>query len=196
MFGLSRRQLIIWAAAGLLVLLIGANYLRGHLDTAAPGTATAVTLGLKEEKPIRMKIHVVGAVARPGLYEIDSGSRVADALELAGGAAPSADLTQINLAARMADGQQLVVPEQGAPGTGAATGSGGGGGAPAAGQPVNLNAATVDQLTELDGVGPKTAQKIIDYRDANGGFKNVEELLEVPGIGPAKFEQLKGQVVL
>jgi competence protein ComEA len=203
--GLSRQQLIAWAAIGLVILLIGANYLRGQLSSPAREEATSLTVGLKEERTTaRLKVHVVGAVARPGLYEIDAGSRVADALEKAGGATPAADLNQINLAAKLADGQQLAVPEKGAPaGAGTAAGgpdsTGGAGAANAssgANQPVNLNSATVDQLNALDGIGPKTAQKIIDYREAHGGFKSIEELMEVPGIGPAKFEQLRGQVVI
>jgi len=200
--GLSRQQLIAWAAVGLVILLIGANYLRGQLSAPAPAgeESTALTVGLKEERPApRLKVHVIGAVTRPGLYEIDSGSRVADALEKAGGATPAADLDQINLAAKLADGQQLLVPEKGTAGASApgATAPGGSGGAGAsAQQPVNLNSATLEQLNTLDGIGPKTAQKIIDYREAHGGFKSIEELMEVPGIGPAKFEQLKAQVVI
>lgn len=200
--GLSRQQLIAWAAVGLVILLIGANYLRGQLSPPVREEPAAVTLGIKEDRTsARLKVHVVGAVAHPGLYEIEPGSRVADALEKAGGATPAADLNQINLAAKLADGQQLVVPEAGAAGVaagagGAGSGAGGGSGAPAVNQPVNINTATAEQLTALDGVGPKTAQKIIEYREANGGFKSVEELLEVPGIGPAKFEQIRNQAVI
>lgn len=195
MFGLSRQQLIAWSAVGLVVLLLGANYLRGHLSTAPSPSPAAVTVGLKDEKPAPIKIHIIGAVTRPGLYEIGAGSRVADALALAGGPTASADLTRINLAAKVADGQQLVVPEAGAPtpsGNAAAGGQSGAGPA----QPVNLNSATEEQLTALDGVGPKTAQKIIQYREEHGGFKSIDELLEVTGIGPAKFEQIRGQVVI
>lgn len=206
--GLSRQQLKAWAVVGLIILLVGANYLRGQLDAPEASTGVAMTVGNKEDRPApRLKVHVIGAVARPGLYELDANSRVADALEKAGGATPTADLSQINLAAKMADGQQLAVPEKGAAsspvGTGAADVSqssapagASASGASAASQPVNLNAATPDQLTNLDGIGPKTAQKIIEYREAHGGFTSVEELLEVPGIGPAKFEQIKGQVVI
>jgi len=200
---LTRQQLIAWSAVALVILLVGANYLRGQLSTPAADSGVAVTVGMKEDRPApRLKVHVAGAVVRPGLYELDANSRVADALEKAGGAAPIADISQINLAAKMADGQQLMVPEKGAaPPAGTSAGAGGqssgrGSAASGASQPVNLNAATLDQLTNLDGIGPKTAQKILDYREANGGFKSIEELLEVPGIGAAKFEQIKGQVVV
>ncbi|MFA5801469.1 MAG: ComEA family DNA-binding protein [Thermoleophilia bacterium] len=195
---LTRQQMIAWGAVGLVIILVGANYLRGHLSTSDREEVPAVTMGLKEERSTssaRLKVHIIGAVARPGLYEAEPGSRVADALALAGGPTPAADLNQVNLAAKIADGQQLVVPETGAAGA-AVTGAGGSGASGAAGQPVNLNSATQAQLEELDGVGPKTAQKIIEYRDAHGGFKSIEEMMEVPGIGPAKFEQIKGQVVV
>ncbi len=200
--GLSRQQLIAWSAVGLVILLIGANYLRGQLSAPASGDeAAAVTAGLKEDKTIAaLKVHVVGAVTNPGLYEIAAGSRAADALAKAGGPTPAADLNQINLAAKLADGQQLVVPEKGtavaaAAGTAGAWGAVGSG-ASGAPQPVNLNSATLEQLNSLDGIGPKTAQKIIEYREAHGGFKSIEELFEVPGIGPAKFDQIKNQVVI
>ena len=194
--GLSRQQLIAWAAVGLVILFIGANYLRGQLSPPVREEPAAVTLGIKEDRTsARLKVHVVGAVARPGLYEIEPGSRVADALAKAGGATPAADLNQINLAAKLADGQQLVVPEAGAAGV-VAGAAGAGSGTPAVNQPININTATAEQLNALDGVGPKTARKIIEYREANGGFKSVEELLEVPGIGPAKFEQIRNQVVI
>ena len=187
-----------WSSSSSARIICAARF-----STSAADSGVAVTVGMKEDRPApRLKVHVTGAVARPGLYELDANSRVADALEKAGGATPAADLSQINLAAKMADGQQLIVPEKGAAppaGAAAATGgqsSGSGSAASAASQPVNLNAATLDQLTDLDGIGPKTAQKILDYREANGGFKSIEELLEVPGIGPAKFEQIKAQVVI
>lgn len=196
---LSRRQILAWAAVGMIILLVGGNYLRSHLTSGSTPESgfSAATIGLKEEGPTELKVHVAGAVVRPGLYTLKPGQRAADAIELAGGPTPAADLGQVNLAARLADGQQLVVPEKGMPppaaGAGsAATGTGTGG----SGGPVNLNSATLEQLEQLDGVGPKTAQKIIDYREAHGGFKSIEELMEVPGIGPAKFEGIKDQVTV
>ncbi|MCL6106922.1 MAG: ComEA family DNA-binding protein [Actinobacteria bacterium] len=193
--GISQRQIIAWSLAGLLVLIIGAGYLRGHFAGGGPGTATAITIVAPrqgEQHPEKIVIHVVGAVAHPGLYESSSGARVADAIGLAGGATQSADLSRINLAAKIADGQQVIVPEKGAPAAAGAANS-----SPAQAQaPVNLNSATVDQLTTLDGVGPKTAQKIIEYREAHGGFKNVEDLLQVPGIGPVKLDRIKDAVTV
>jgi len=190
MHGLRQQQLIAWSLVGLAILLIGAYYLRSHAFTGEQAVVTAVTLGSRDDRPTQIKVHVVGAVARPGLYETEMGARAADVIQLAGGPTPAADLSQINLAAKIGDGQQLVVPEKGAAPQAAA----GAGSSPSVKTPLNLNSATVDQLVELEGVGPKTAQKIIDYREAHGGFKSVDELLEVPGIGPAKFEQIKDQV--
>jgi len=198
---LSRQQIIAWSAVILVVLLVGANYLRSHLGSRSVENASIVTVGLTQERQAAagIKVHVTGAVTVPGLYELKSGDRIADALAKAGGATADADVSQINLAAKLTDGQQVVVPARGqAPAavTGGAPGAAAAGGAVSGspGQPLDLNTATAAQLENLDGVGPKTAQKIIEFREANGGFKSVEELMEVPGIGPAKFEQFKSQV--
>jgi competence protein ComEA len=131
-------------------------------------------------------VHVVGAVRAPGLYRLGRGKRVADAVERAGGATGNADLALINLAAPVADGQQIVVPARAPPGAAA----GEGGGDDAAAGPVHLNTATLDQLDELPGVGPVTAQKILDYREKHGAFSSVRELDAIPGIGPARLAQL------
>jgi competence protein ComEA len=135
-------------------------------------------------------VHVVGAVRRPGLYQLPAGSRVADALEQAGGAAPAADVALVNLAAPLADGQQVVVPSRAAAGSGSsgAAGESGGGG------PVHLNTASVAELDELPGIGPITAQKIVDYREKHGAFSSVEDLDAIPGVGAAKIEQLRDLV--
>jgi competence protein ComEA len=126
----------------------------------------------------------VGAVRRPGLYRLAEGSRVADAVGRAGGATPRGDLQAINLAAQVADGLQVVVPRRGAGGTAGAA-------ATAPGGPVHLNTATLEELDTLPGVGPVTAQKIIEYRERNGGFASVDDLDAVPGIGPARLETLR-----
>jgi competence protein ComEA len=135
----------------------------------------------------RLVVHVVGAVRRPGLFRLKEGARVADALARAGGPTRRADLAAVNLAAPLADGQQVVVPARLPPGA-AATG------APVAGAKVSLAIATVDQLDELPGIGPITAQKIVDWRTAHGPFRSVEDLDDVPGIGPARIEQLRDLV--
>jgi competence protein ComEA len=112
---------------------------------------------------------------------------VADAVARAGGATRRADLELINLAALVADGEQVVVPRRGAAGGVAA----GAGGTPASTGPVHLNSATLDQLDALPGVGPVTAQKIVTYRTEHGGFGSVDELDAVPGIGPARLADLR-----
>ena len=127
---------------------------------------------------------------RPGLLHLTRGTRIADALAAAGGVTAKADAALVNLAAPLADGEQVVVPARGAAGTAAA---GGGIGSPTA--PVDLNTATPDQLDTLPGVGPQTAAKIIAFRQEHGPFHSVEELDAVPGIGPARIEQLKGLVL-
>lgn len=146
-------------------------------------------------------VHVVGAVHRPGVYTLVEGSRVRDALAAAGGCVGDAMLEAVNLARILVDGEQVRIPtaEEVAEGARAAAAEG----APAAGAPgqpgaaggkVNLNTASVTQLDTLPGVGPSTAQKIVDDRTANGPFKRIEDLLRVSGIGAKKFESLKDYV--
>lgn len=194
----TRRQLLLWAVLGMVIALIGGRYLwLAWTSEGDGGVVVAATVGLRQEEDKTIKVHVVGAVARPGLYDLEEGARAADAIGMAGGPAPSADLSRVNLAARVADGQQLVVPDiSGATDGSGGTSAGGGRGQGATSGPVNLNSATIDELTSLDGIGPKTAQKIIDYREEHGGFSLVEELMEVPGIGPAKFDRVKDDVVV
>ena len=141
----------------------------------------------------RVVVDVVGAVRRPGLYRLAQGSRIADALTRAGGATAKADLAQVNLAAPLADGEQVVVPRRGA--GGAAPGGAGSASAAGAAAPVQLSTATLEQLDSLPGVGPVTAQKILDYRQKHGAFQSVDELDAVPGIGPKRLEQLHELVV-
>ena len=117
-----------------------------------------------------------------------AGTRIADAVAAAGGATGKADVTLVNLAAPLADCEQVLVPARGAAGGEAS-------GAPSPTAPLDLNTASADQLDALPGVGPATAQKIIDYRQAHGPFRSIDELEGVPGIGPSKLAQLKGLVI-
>jgi competence protein ComEA len=142
-------------------------------------------------------VHVGGAVHHPGLYEVPDGSRVFDAVQAAGGATDQADLDSLNLASKVKDGDKILVPARVEPGADPPPGgASAGGGAASVGGLINLNSATLEQLDSLPGVGPSTAQKIIDYRTQHGGFRSVDELMEVPGIGPAKFAELKDQVTV
>jgi competence protein ComEA len=133
-------------------------------------------------------------VRRPGLYRLGQGARVADAVARAGGATRKADLSLVNLAALVSDGEQVVVPRRGsAVAAGASAGAASGASGIPTG-PVHLNSATVDQLDALPGVGPVTAQKIVDYRQTHGAFTSVDELDAVSGIGPARLDQLRDLV--
>jgi competence protein ComEA len=153
-------------------------------------TATAETT--EPQAPAEVVVHVVGAVGTPGLYRLDEGSRVADALSLAGGATAKANLAGINLAAPLVDGTQIVVPRKGdAARTGAGSTPGGAGAQSSPGGPIHLNTATAEELETIPGVGPVTAQRIIDFREQNGPFRSVDELDAVSGIGPKRLEQLR-----
>jgi competence protein ComEA len=185
-FPVSRRQAITVTLALAVLLLLGARWL-DRTGSATPSAAAPVRVRAGPAIRPRVTVHVTGAVRRPGLYRLPDGSRVADALERAGGPSRKAFLEGVNLAAPLADGQQVLVPRKSAIG-GAAT-------PPSATGPVSLSAATIDQLDTLPGVGPVTAQKILDYRDAHGAFRSVEELDAVPGIGPATIEELRELVV-
>lgn len=150
-------------------------------------------------------VSVVGLVRAPGLVTLGAGARVADALESAGGALDGADLTGLNMARRVADGEQIVVGIASPPGTAPAMGSSvsspvgaeaeAEAGVPSAPDtPVDLNAATEQQLDVLPGVGPVTAAAIVAWRSANGAFTSVDQLSEVDGIGPARLEKLRALV--
>ncbi len=190
-FSLSRRRILLGALLLAVVLVLGARLL---VRTGAPAERPTAAVRLRSapvSKP-RVVVHVVGAVRSPGLYRLAEGRRVADAVARAGGATGRADLAGLNLAAPLADGQQVVVPRR-APHAGAASSP-----APAPASPtgpVQLSTATVDQLDTLPGIGPVTAQKIIDFRTRHGPFRSAEELDAVPGIGPARIEQLRELVV-
>jgi competence protein ComEA len=190
--GLSRRQLFGAAAAVAILLVLVVRHLGGGGSAAPAVTPLPAPARVKPAAAKLLVIDVAGAVRRPGLYRLKSGSRIDDAIAAAGGATANAQLEAVNLAAPIADGEQVVVPGRGAAGVVAAS-------PPAAGSspsaPLDLNTATLEQLEALPGVGPVTAQKILDYRQAHGAFHSVAELEGVPGIGPAHMAQLKGLVI-
>jgi competence protein ComEA len=161
-------------------------------QTAAQGTETGA-----DDKPAEVVVHVAGAVAKSGVYHLPAGSRVIDALEAAGGAAAEADVDALNLAQPLVDGQKVWVPKKGevpavqAMGASSVLGLGAGG----AGK-ININTAGVAELEKLPGLGPALAQRIIDYRNAHGPFKSIEELKNVSGIGEKRFAELKDHVTL
>jgi competence protein ComEA len=195
--------------AGAAVLVLLAMRALGASDG---GDTPAVALDGAAAKPSRPEarsgeriwVHVAGAVRRPGLYRVARDARAGVAVDAAGGVARRADLRAVNLAAPVRDGQQIVVPARGERPTAAAQPGGGPGPSadsgsatgtpPAAGAKVKLSTATVEQLDALDGIGPTLAQRIIEWRDAHGGFRSVDQLREVDGIGEKRFAVLRAAV--
>lgn len=186
--------------AVVLVLLVGCGWTAWNLlqvrstpvaVAAAPTVVTSPTPTVSAAA--RVLVHVIGAVRRPGVVELAEGSRVADAIAAAGGLTDRADPGELNLAATVTDGAQLVIGTAARP-HGELRGSGGGG--VAAGGAVSLNGATLEQLDTLPGVGPVTAERIVQWREQNGRFTSVDELQEVEGIGPKTFANLVPHVRL
>jgi competence protein ComEA len=221
-FDPDRRHLIAYLAAAAVLVVIAAGFVGRdsgsapvpQVSMAAPASANP-TRARPRAKPV-IWVDVAGAVRRPGLYALPDGARVAAALERAGGVGRKADRAAVNLAAKLTDGQQVFVPARGAagsaragaaassPGASSAAGLAGGGsaggasvtsGAAAGGAPISLSTATQAELEQLDGIGPALAQRIIDYREQNGGFKSIDQLQEVSGIGEKRFEALKDRIV-
>ncbi|HEY5144437.1 MAG TPA: helix-hairpin-helix domain-containing protein [Solirubrobacteraceae bacterium] len=195
-----------YAIAAVLVLVLGGRWLAGRQDAAPASPAGAVhrttaaaTTAAEPQVSIptgavSSVVDVAGAVRRPGVYRLRAGARVRDALLRAGGATHRANTAAVNLAAKITDGQQILVPER-APGIAGASGPAAAGGAGAGPPvPVSLNGATLEQLDALQGVGPSTAQKILEWRAQSGGFASVDDLAQIPGIGPKKLEALRPQV--
>jgi competence protein ComEA len=207
---LSRTQIVVYGAIAVALLLVGAQAIRGEGGPDAGATTfgeygSGGGSGFGDEargggegdpggefelsgEAGDVVVDVTGAVRRPGVYRLPAGSRVTDAVERAGGAAPRAQLEAVNLAARLADGQQVVLPERG-PGaattaTGAASEEG----------PISLGTATVEQLDTIDGIGPVTAEEIVEFRDEHGGLASVEQLDQISGIGPATMDALRARL--
>ena len=231
---LSRRQIVAYVAVAAVVVAVGVRYVVAPrvagpaggrplvLSSVAPGGAEprhrragrarrSQAGGASASPAADAVVYVCGAVRTPGVVRLPQGARVADALALAGGATARAELAAVNLAAKVADGQQILVPEKASAGAGqaasGAVGSGAGGGgagagtaagavASAPGALVNINTASLAELDALQGVGPSTAQKIIDYRTANGPFASIDDIKNVSGIGDAKFAAMQGSITV
>jgi competence protein ComEA len=182
---LSRSQMLVYAAIAIALLLIGARWIRSSDPPSAGAESTrfqADGFEASADATRDVVVHVAGAVQRPGVYRLPLGARVADAVKRAGGLEPDAEEDAINLAARLSDGQQVVVP---APGAGGAAVAGADGG------PISLGSATAEQLDEIEGIGPVTAEKIIEFRDQHGGLSSIDQLDEISGIGPSTMEALR-----
>jgi len=190
---LGQRRLLVGIVVAVALVVAGAPRLlhRGAAASVAPPLRVAAPARSAEAGVGRaLVVDVAGAVRRPGLYHLARGMRIADAIAAAGGFARRADPVAVNLAAPVADGEEIVVPARGAGTAGASSGAG-----PSPTAPLDLNTATLEQLDALPGIGPTTAQKILDYRQAHGPFHSVADLDAVPGIGRGRIEQLKGLVI-
>ena len=193
----DRRLVLLLLLAGGAALVVAGRVLP---RPAPPAAALAPVVSVGAGAPAAaaggpsgpVVVHVVGAVRHPGVYRLPAGSRARDAVRRAGGG-PHADLSSVNLATRLADGEQVRVPPRAPPPAGPASVG------PAASAPpsiVHLNSADAEQLDALDGIGPALAQRIVDYRDAHGGFGSIDELDEVSGIGPVRLDALRPRLAL
>jgi competence protein ComEA len=197
---LSRTQVLVYGAIAVALLLVGARAIRaegggGEADFAAGGSYPGSGGSDGGEGGFSLSgeagdvvVDVTGEVVRPGVYRLPAGSRVEDALRRAGGATAAAQVEAINRAARLADGQQVVVPRRLPGGVAALPGAAGEDG------PISLGTATVEQLDTIEGIGPVTAEKIVEFRDQHGGLASVDQLDAVSGIGPATMESLRSRL--
>jgi competence protein ComEA len=192
----DRRLVLLLLLAGGAALVVAGRVLP---RPAAPAASPAPVVSVSDGGPAAaaagtsgpVVVHVVGAVRHPGVYRLPAGSRTRDAVRRAGGPSRRADLGSVNLATRLADGEQVLVPRRASP---VPVAPGSGASAPPA--IVHLNSASAVQLDALDGIGPSLAQRIVDYRDAHGGFGSIDELDEVSGIGPVRLESLRSRLAL
>jgi competence protein ComEA len=205
---ISRAQLVAYAALAILVVALGVRYMQRQQPPSVPaaGGAAAAAGGRPDGSsavriaPPRSQttfVHIAGAVRHPGVYRLPAGARVQDAVRRAGGVRRGGDANAINLAAKVVDGQQVVVPSRGGTAAGGSLPAADGAapaGAASPGPPISLNNATAEQLDTLDGVGPATAAKIIAWRTQHGGFRSIADLGQVPGIGPKKLAAIKDRV--
>jgi len=201
-----RSQLLVYGAVAVALLLVGARWIRssdqqgsgggvsfesGSESEGSTGTG-ADSLAVADESGGDVIVDVTGAVSRPGVYRLPAGSRVNDAVQRAGGTSGRAEVEGINLAARLADGQQVVVPEQ--PRAGGGVASAAAGTATEDSGPISLGTATIEELDTIEGIGPVTAQKIVEFRDQHGGISSVDQLDQIDGIGPATMEALRARL--
>jgi competence protein ComEA len=209
MYNFSKREQILLCILLALVIFSGAMayyvFFKEEPDVAfklEEGPAVPVSAPAVQEEPKKIMVYVTGAVKNPGVYTLEEGKRVKDAIEAAGGNLPEADLLRLNLAQKLRDEDKLYVPRVGEfpegqeePGRGN-TGMAGAtvGISSSSDNKININTADLVELDTLPGIGPTTAQKIIDYRNQNGPFKSIEEIKNVSGIGDKKFEEIKDKI--
>jgi competence protein ComEA len=195
----GRGTVVVWVVAA-VVGVVALMRLTGSDDDPATGDtvrverapSAATGAGPANRGQGGVFVHVAGAVRRPGLVRVPAGARVAAAVARAGGPSRKSDLTGVNLAARVEDGQQVVVPAAGVVAAGAVAAAGGpSGAATAPGVKPSIGTATIEQLDEIDGIGPTLAERIVEYRTENGGFSSLDELQDVEGIGEKRLETLR-----
>jgi competence protein ComEA len=189
---LSRSQIAVYGAVVVALLLVGARAIGSGGSDPAPAFGSSTDhsssgFEISQQGGRDVVVDVTGAVREPGVYRLPSGARVTDAVQRAGGAGGDALLEAINLAARLADGQQIVVPER-VPGSSASVAAAGTAGDEG---PISLGTATAEQLDTIEGIGPVTAEDIIGFRDQHGGLSSIEQLDQISGIGPATMEALR-----
>jgi competence protein ComEA len=191
--GRTRAYVIL---CSILSLIVGGVI--GHFTQLQPNTPIVVSTPSLDPTPLAtptpapIRVHVSGAVRQPDVYELPPGSIVKDAVEAAGGPADDADLDGVNLAVELRDQQQVYVPRQGEVSPISPTVGGGG----ASAGPVNINTATAAELETLPGIGPKTADAIVEHREANGPFETIEDIMDVPGIAEGTFEKIKDGITV
>ena len=205
MGSLSRSQLVVYGAVAVVLLLVGARWIRSgdasgtpagevtYGDTGAASGDGTGGLSVDAQGGTDVVVDVAGAVANAGVYRLPAGSRVNDAVQRAGGATARAAVESINLAARLTDGQQVVVPEK-VKGSSATVASSTGTATTEPAGPISLGTATVEELDTIEGIGPVTAQKIVEFRDQHGGVSSVDQLDQIDGIGPATMETLRSSL--
>ncbi|WP_422444621.1 helix-hairpin-helix domain-containing protein [Thermoanaerobacterium sp. DL9XJH110] len=209
MYNFSKREQILLCLLLALVIFSGGMvyyvFFKEEPDVAfklEEGPAVPVSVPVAQEEPKKIMVYVTGAVKNPGVYTLEEGKRVKDAIEAAGGNLPEADLLRLNLAQKLRDEDKLYVPRVGEFPEGQEEPGGGNTGMAGAtvgissfsDNKININTADLVELDTLPGIGPTTAQKIIDYRNQNGPFKSIEEIKNVSGIGDKKFEEIKDKI--
>jgi competence protein ComEA len=207
MGSLSRSQLLVYGAVAVVLLLVGARWIRsGDGEGEAAGAVTYADsadgggsgggLAVNAEGGTDVVVDVAGAVSQPGVYRLPAGARVTDAVQRAGGASARAQIEAINLAARLTDGQQIIIPARAKSPVGVAAGSSVADGTASADPelPINMGTASVEDLDTIEGIGPVTAQKILEFRDQHGGISSIDQLDQIDGIGPATMDSLRSRL--